>query len=264
MIRINDIIDKILEKNPDSDVDIINRAYIYSARVHQGQLRLSGEPYLMHPLEVAGILADMNLDPVSIAAGLLHDVIEDAKDTKVTHEDLKEMFGQEVAHIVSGVTKLSVLPFTSAQERQAENIRKMILAMADDIRVILIKLADRLHNLRTLQYHKEVKRKEIAQETLDIYTPIAARLGIYWIKQELEDIAFMNVNYGGYSKIKSRINKGFVESEKYIDTVKALIKEKIEASNLKGEVLGRYKHLYSIHQKMVTQGLTFEEIYDII
>lgn len=264
MIRINNIIDKILEKNPDSDVDIINRAYIYSARVHQGQLRLSGEPYLTHPLEVAGILADMNLDPVSIAAGLLHDVIEDAEDTKVTPQALKEVFGQEVAHIVSGVTKLSVLPFTSAQERHAENIRKMILAMADDIRVILIKLADRLHNMRTLQYHKETKRKEIAQETLDIYTPIAARLGIYWIKQELEDIAFMNTNYAEYSKIKSRINKGFAESEKYIDTVKALIKEKIEASNLKGEVIGRYKHLYSIHQKMVTQGLTFEEIYDII
>ncbi len=264
MIRINDIIDKVLEVNPEADTDIINRAYIYSARVHQGQLRLSGEPYLTHPLEVAGILAEMNLDSVSIAAGLLHDVIEDAEETQVTPEALEAMFGKGVAHIVSGVTKISVLPFSSAQARHAESIRKMILAMADDIRVILIKLADRLHNMRTLQYHKPHKRKEIAKETLDIYAPIAGRLGIYWIKQELEDIAFMNLNYGEYSKIKSRLNKGQQEAEKYIQTVKTLIEKKMEASKLRCEVLGRYKHVYSIYQKMISQGLSFEEIYDVI
>ncbi len=264
MIRISDILDKALEVNTDGDIDIINRAYIYSARVHQGQLRLSGEPYLTHPLEVAGILAEMNLDSVSIAAGLLHDVIEDAEETKVTPEDLKTMFGKEVAHIVSGVTKLSVLPFRSAQARQAENIRKMILAMADDIRVILIKLADRLHNMRTLQYHKSHKRHEIAQETLDIYAPIAGRLGIYWIKKELEDIAFMNLNYGEYSKIQSRLNKGRQESEKYIETVKTLLEKKMEESHLKCEILGRYKHVFSIYQKMTTQGLSFEDIFDVI
>jgi len=264
MIRINDIIDKALKVNPDADIDIINRAYIYSARVHQGQVRLSGEPYLTHPLEVAGILADMNLDSVSIAAGLLHDVIEDAEETQVTPKDLEAMFGKEVAQIVSGVTKLSILPFSSAQARQAESIRKMILAMADDIRVILIKLADRLHNMRTLQYHKIHKRKEIAQETLDIYSPISGRLGIYWIKKELEDIAFMNVNYGEYSKIQSRLNKGRRESEKYIEMVKTLLKKKMEESNLKCEILGRYKHIYSIYQKMVSQSLSFEEIYDVI
>ncbi len=264
MIRINDIIDRALDVNPDADIDIINRAYIYSARVHQGQVRLSGEPYLSHPLEVAKILADMNLDSTSIAAGLLHDVIEDAEATQVTPEDLKSMFGKEVAHIVSGVTKLSVLPFSSAQARQAESIRKMILAMADDIRVILIKLADRLHNMRTLQYHKSAKRKEIAQETLDIYAPIAGRLGIYWVKKELEDIAFMNLNYGEYSKILSRLKQGRQESEKYIETVKTLIQKKMEASQLKCEVLGRYKHIYSIYQKMIRQDLSFEEIYDVI
>jgi len=156
MIRISDIIDKISENNPDADLDIIDRAYIYSARVHDGQVRLSGEPYLSHPLEVASILTDMNLDVVSVAAGLLHDVIE---DTSATEEDIKKMFGQDVLNIVSGVTKLSKLPFRSSQARQAESIRKMILAMADDIRVILIKLADRLHNMRTLQFHNNEQKR---------------------------------------------------------------------------------------------------------
>ena len=168
-------------------MDIIDRAYIFSARVHDGQMRLSGEPYLSHPLEVAGILADMKLDAVSIAAGLLHDVIE---DTHATEEEIGDIFGHDVLHIVSGVTKLSKLPFNSAKAREAESIRKMLLAMADDIRVILIKLADRLHNMKTLQYpqgKQAAKKKKIAQETLDIYAPIAARLGIYWIKNDLED-----------------------------------------------------------------------------
>jgi len=189
MIRINDIIDKITAYFPEANLDIIDRAYVYSARVHDGQVRLSGEPYLSHPLEVAGILADMKLDVISVASGLLHDVIE---DTHATQEEINDMFGDEIAHIVSGVTKLSVLPFSSSsQARQAESIRKMILAMADDIRVILIKLADRLHNMRTLKFHSEKKRKKIAQETIDIYAPIASRLGIYWIKEELEDTSFM-------------------------------------------------------------------------
>ena len=175
MIRINDIIDKISEYDLEADLGIIERAYIYSARVHEGQVRLSGEPYLSHPLEVAGILTDMRLDAISVAAGILHDVIE---DTQAAPEDIEELFGPEVRHIVSGVTKLSSLSFHSSRARQAESLRKMFLAMADDIRVILIKLADRLHNLRTLQFHKAKKRKKIAKETLDIYAPIAARLGI--------------------------------------------------------------------------------------
>ncbi len=261
MIRISDIIDKVSKHNPDADIDIIDRAYIYSARVHDGQMRLSGEPYLSHPLEVAGILADMKLDPVSIAAGLLHDVIE---DTHSTPEEIKEIFGQEVVHIVSGVTKISILSFDSSQARQAESIRKMILAMADDIRVILIKLADRLHNMRTLQFQKESKRKRIAQETLDIYVPLASRLGIYWIKNELGDISLKYIYPEEYSNIGKLISKDKKESDKYIEKVKNLIKKKMDEENLEYKILGRYKNIFSIYQKMVKQNLLFEEIYDII
>ncbi len=261
MIRISDIIDKVSEHNPDADIDIIDRAYIYSARVHDGQVRLSGEPYLSHPLEVAGILADMKLDPVSIAAGLLHDVIE---DTHSTEEEIKEIFGQGILHIVSGVTKISILSFDSSQARQAESIRKMILAMADDIRVILIKLADRLHNMRTLQFQKESKRKRIAQETLDIYAPLASRLGIYWIKNELEDISFKHLYPEEYSNIERLISKDKKESDKYIEKVKNFIKKKMDEDDLKCKILGRYKNIFSIYQKMVKQNLLFEEVYDII
>lgn len=261
MIRINDILDKVTNYNPEADLDIIERAYIYTARVHEGQVRLSGEPYLSHPLEVAGILADMKLDAVSVAAGLLHDVIE---DTHATAQEIMEIFGEEVTHIVNGVTKLSALSFGSSQARQAENIRKMILAMADDIRVILIKLADRLHNMMTLKFHSEHKRLEIAQETLDIYAPIAARLGIYWIKKELEDTSFMYLQSEEYAKIKEFVNTNREEREKYIETVKSFIEKKMDEANLKCEVMGRFKYYYSIYQKMLKQGLAFEEVYDII
>lgn len=262
MIRINDIIDKMLAYYPDVDLDIVDRAYIYSARVHAGQVRLSGEPYLSHPLEVAYILADMKLDAVSVAAALLHDVVE---DTHASIEDIREIFGKEVAHIVSGVTKISTIPVNSSQARQAESIRKMILAMADDIRVILIKLADRLHNMRTLQFHKSPKKQAaIAQETLDIYAPIAARLGIYWIKQSLEDIAFRYVLPEEYERIKSWVNRGMQEREEYIETIKSYIKHKMDESSLECEVSGRFKQYYSIYQKMIAQQLDFEEIYDII
>jgi GTP diphosphokinase / guanosine-3',5'-bis(diphosphate) 3'-diphosphatase len=262
MIRISDILDKIYDYNPDANLDLIDRAYVYSAKVHEGQMRLSGEPYLSHPLEVAGILADMNLDVVSVAAGLLHDVIE---DTHATEQDVEEMFGPEVKHIVSGVTKLSTLTFASDQARQAENIRKMLLAMADDIRVILIKLADRVHNMRTLQYHKnEGKQRKIAQETIDIYAPIAARLGIYWVKNELENIAFQYLHAEEFERIKQLVAKDKAEREHYIETVKAFIQLKMDENQLPSEVLGRYKHYYSIYQKMQQQNLTFEEVYDII
>ena len=262
MIRINDIIDKITEYYPDADLDIIDRAYIYSARVHDGQVRLSGEPYLSHPLEVAGILADMKLDVVSVVAGLLHDVVE---DTHATIEEINEMFGKDVSHIVSGVTKLSALPFSSgSQARQAESIRKMILAMADDIRVILIKLADRLHNMRTLKFHSPKKKAKIARETLDIYAPIAGRLGIYWIKKELEDTSFMYIQPDEYAKIEQLVNQDKEEGEKYIETVKDLIKKKMDEHNLECEVLGRYKYFYSIYKKMLSQNLEFEDVYDII
>jgi len=261
LIRINDIIDKIADYVPDADLDIVRRAYIYSARVHEGQVRLSGEPYLSHPLEVAGILADMKLDPESIAAGLLHDVIE---DTSATSQEIKELFGPEILHIVSGVSKLSGLSFGSSRARQAESIRKMFLAMADDIRVILIKLADRVHNMRTLQFHSPDKRKEIAQETLDIYAPISARLGIYWIKNELEESSFKYTQPEEYARIESHVSKSKGEREKYIETVKSYMKKAMDAANLKCEILGRNKNFYSIYNKMISQNLPFEEIYDII
>ena len=261
MIRINDIIDKIAEYHPEADLDIIERAYVYSARVHAGQVRLSGEPYLSHPLEVAGILSDMKLDVISVAAGLLHDVIE---DTRAVPEEIEELFGSEVEHIVSGVTKLSGLSFHSTRARQAESLRKMFLAMADDIRVILIKLADRLHNMRTLQFHKQDKRKKIAGETLDIYAPIAARLGIYWIKNELEETSFKYFQPEDCGRIQDLVAKSRTERTKYMETVKGYIQKKMDDADLKCEVTGRNKNFYSIFNKMVSQNLPFEEIYDII
>jgi GTP pyrophosphokinase len=262
MIRINDILDKIYEYNPGGDCDIIDRAYIYSARVHDGQVRLSGEPYLSHPLEVANILADMRLDVESIAAALLHDVIE---DTPATREDIEEMFGPGVAHIVSGVTKLSVLPFSTKIAQQAESLRKMILAMADDIRVVLIKLADRIHNMRTLKYHRTPeKQAAIAQETLDIYAPIAARLGIFWIKYELEEIAFYYTLRHEYERINALVNKARHEKEDYITTVNEKLHEKMKEMGLEAEIKGRYKQNYSIYQKMISQSLEFGEVYDVI
>ena len=261
MIRINNIIDKISEYHPEADLDIIERAYIYSARVHAGQVRLSGEPYLSHPLEVAGMLSDMKLDVISVAAGLLHDVIE---DTQAVPEEVEEMFGSEVLHIVSGVTKLSGLSFHSTRAQQAESLRKMFLAMADDIRVILIKLADRLHNMRTLEFHRPDKRKKIAGETLDIYAPIAARLGIYWIKNELEETSFKYFQPEEYSRIQNLVAKSRTERTKYMETVKGYIKKQMDEALLECEVLGRNKNYYSIFNKMVAQNLPFEEIYDII
>ncbi len=261
MIRVNDVIDKISEYHPEADLGIIERAYIYSARVHEGQVRLSGEPYLSHPLEVAGILTDMKLDAISVAAGFLHDVIE---DTHAAPEDIEALFGPEVRHIVSGVTKLSSLTFHSSRARQAESLRKMFLAMADDIRVILIKLADRLHNMRTLEFHKPNKRKKIARETLDIYAPIAARLGIYWIKNELEETSFKHLQPDEYTRIQNLVAKSRAEREKYMQTVKDFIQKKMDESNLSCEVLGRNKNYFSIFNKMISQNLPFEEIYDII
>jgi len=262
MIRINDILDKLSDQNPDMDLDIVKQAYIYSARVHDGQMRLSGEPYLSHPLEVAGILADMKLDAVSVAAALLHDVVE---DTHATEEEIREMFGLEVCHIVTGVTKMSKLPFHNSEVRHAESIRKMLLAMADDIRVILIKLADRLHNMRTLQYHRrEAKKRTISQETLDIYAPLASRLGIYWIKKELEDRAFMHMNPEGYDQIKNLVSMDRKEREAYIDTVLSIIRKEMAKHDLKCDVTGRYKNFHSISQKMKSQDLDFKDVYDII
>ncbi len=260
MIRINDILDKVAAYHPAAGLGVVERAYVYSAQVHAGQVRLSGEPYLMHPLEVANILADMKLDAVSVAAGLLHDVLE---DTRATSQNLTELFGAEILSVVSGVTKLSTMPTSTSQERQAENIRKMFLAMASDIRVILIKLADRLHNMRTLRFHSPERRKAIAQETLDIYAPIAARLGIYWIKTELEENAFKYIEPEEYAQIENLVAKSRTERERYITTVKETIRGKLEQAGLPGEVLGRSKNYFSIYTKMKEQNLSFDQVYDL-
>jgi guanosine-3',5'-bis(diphosphate) 3'-pyrophosphohydrolase len=261
MIRLNDIVDQVLSYHPEADVSLIEKAYVYSAKVHAGQVRLSGEPYLMHPLGVADILARMRLDVFSIASGLLHDTLEDT-DTKL--DDLKRLFGTEVTQIVDGVTKIGRFEFSSHEERQAENMRKMILAMADDIRVVLIKLADRLHNMRTLNYHVVGKQRLIARETMDIYAPLAGRLGIDWIKTELEDLSFSYLDPDVYEEIISGLKRNEEERERYIKEVKDVIEEKLAELDLKGKVSGRPKHIYSIYKKMIVQNLDLEHIYDII
>jgi guanosine-3',5'-bis(diphosphate) 3'-pyrophosphohydrolase len=264
MIRLNDILQRVASYHPDPDLDIIKKAYVYSAKVHQGQLRKSGEPYLVHPLEVAGILAELKLDEASIVTGLLHDTIE---DTLATAEELTELFGPEVAQLVDGVTKLSKFSASatlSQEEKQAENFRKMIIAMAQDIRVILVKLADRTHNMRTLDHMSEEKQARIAQETLDIYAPLANRLGISWIKIELEDLSFRYVKPQEFFALQEKLNKRKKEREKYIDDTAALIRSKLEERGLKGDVSGRFKHVYSIYKKIKQQGIEFDQIHDII
>jgi guanosine-3',5'-bis(diphosphate) 3'-pyrophosphohydrolase len=264
MIRLNDILQRVASYHPDPDLDIIKKAYVYSAKVHQGQLRKSGEPYLIHPLEVAGILAELKLDEASIVTGLLHDTIE---DTLATAEELTELFGPEVAQLVDGVTKLSKFSASatlSQEEKQAENFRKMIIAMAQDIRVILVKLADRTHNMRTLDHMSEEKQARIAQETLDIYAPLANRLGISWIKIELEDLSFRYVKPQEFFALQEKLNKRKKEREKYIDETAAIIRTQLEARGLKGDVSGRFKHVYSIYKKIKQQGIDFDQIHDII
>ncbi|HPK72773.1 MAG TPA: HD domain-containing protein, partial [Vicinamibacterales bacterium] len=202
MIRFEDLVARAQTYMPEADIELLRRAYVFSAMAHQGQVRQSGQPYLVHPLEVAHLLADMKLDPAAIIAGLLHDVVE---DTLTTVERIEELFGREVAHLVEGVTKISVIPFSSSEERQAENFRKILLAMVDDIRVVLVKLADRLHNMRTLGAMPEERRQRTARETLDIYAPIANRLGMSRLKNELEDLAFRHLEPEAYEALKARV-----------------------------------------------------------
>jgi GTP pyrophosphokinase len=261
MLRFNDIADRILEYDRDCDLALLQRAYVYTAKVHDGQVRHSGEPYLVHPLEVAGILVDMRLDDVTIAAGLLHDTVE---DTLTTLDEIHRLFGEEVAFLVEGLTKISKIEFTSVRERQAENFRKMLVAMSKDIRILLIKLVDRLHNMRTLGYIEEEKAQRIAQETLDIYVPLSHRLGINWMKRELEDLAFRTLHPTVAAELERRLKGRHTEREQYIEEVKAILSEKLESAGFLAEVSGRLKDLASIHNKMETQGLSLDEIYDVI
>ncbi|MCM2356537.1 MAG: bifunctional (p)ppGpp synthetase/guanosine-3',5'-bis(diphosphate) 3'-pyrophosphohydrolase [Geobacteraceae bacterium] len=261
MIRLNDILDKVSSYNPSADLDLIRKAYVFCAKVHQGQTRLSGEPYLVHPMEVAGILAELRLDVATVVTGLLHDTVE---DTLATHEELEQIFGTEVANLVDGVTKIGKIHFKTKEESQAENFRKMLLAMSHDIRVILVKLADRLHNMRTLQYQPEPKQRSIAKETLDIYAPIANRLGISWIKSELEDLSFRYLDSQLYYDLASKVTKKKKEREADVAEVRKIIAQKLTEHDIRGEVSGRSKHLYSIYRKMESRSVDIDQIYDLI
>ncbi len=262
LIRLNDILDRVGGYHPDPDLDLIKKAYVYSAKVHQGQIRKSGEPYLVHPLEVAGILAEMRLDEASIVTGLLHDTIE---DTLATKGDIAELFGQEIADLVDGVTKLSKFTAGNTQEeKQAENFRKMVVAMAKDIRVLLVKLADRTHNMRTLEHMIPEKQERIARETLDIYAPLANRLGIQWLKSELEDLSFQYVRPNDCAELTQKVEARAKERDRFISEVVGIVKERLTESGIQGRVYGRVKHLYSIWRKMQIQSVDFEQIYDVI
>ncbi|MAI77472.1 MAG: GTP pyrophosphokinase [Deltaproteobacteria bacterium] len=261
MLRFNDIADRVLEYSPNADFELIQRAYVFSAKVHDGQERLSGEPYLIHPLEVAGILCDLRMDDVSIAAALLHDTLE---DTLTTRDEIDRIFGDKVAFIVEGLTKIARIQFSSAREHQAENFRKMLVAMSKDIRILLIKLADRLHNMRTLEHIGAEARQRIAQETLDIYVPLSHRLGIRWMMQELEDCAFRMLNPGEAEEIERQLTGGREERELYVEEVISTISRSLSESGLKTEVKGRLKEIASIHHKMEMQNLALDQIYDVI
>jgi guanosine-3',5'-bis(diphosphate) 3'-pyrophosphohydrolase len=262
MIRFEDLIEKVRAANPDADTELLRRAYVFSAYEHKGQVRRSGEPYLVHPLEVAEILADFRLDVVAIAAGLLHDIVE---DTPNTIEKVRELFGEQVAHVVEGVTKLSALQFSSSEERQAESFRKMLLAMVDDIRVILVKLADRLHNMRTLHHLPEDRRIRIAQETRDIYAPIAHRLGMSKVKNELEELIFRHLEPAAYQALRVQVEAKRKATEGLIDELRKRLMAKLDDAQIPVvSIDGRIKRLWSIHQKLERQHVSLDQVYDFL
>ena len=261
MIRLNDILDAVVSYHPEANLEIIEKAYVFSAKAHHGQIRLNGEPYLMHPLEVAAILTKLHLDEASVATGLLHDTVE---DTYATLDQIEDAFGKEIAALVDGVTKISRISFGTHEEQQAENFRKMIIAMAKDIRVILIKLADRVHNMRTLKFVTPEKKVEIATETLDIYAPLANRLGIFWVKGELEDLSLLYLEPDIYHDLEKKVSAKKKEREKYVVEVIRIINEKMEQFGIRAEVSGRPKYYYSIFYKMEQERLEFDQIYDLV
>ena len=258
--EIDQLVQQIQSFHLEADEELIRRAYAFSAKAHEGQIRRSGEPYLQHPLAVAGILAFLRLDVTAIVAGLLHDTLE---DTLATQEELEKEFGGDVARLVEGVSKIGQIPFRTYEEKQAENFRKMVLSMADDIRVVFIKLADRLHNMRTLGHLSESQKKQIAQETLEIYAPLANRLGMSWMKQELEDLCLEHLKPDAYAMLKLHVAKRDEDRQEYIQSVIRMAQEALVSAGLPGEVQGRPKHLYSIFQKMERQAISFEEVHDL-
>ena len=259
-VRIEGILEALGKNHPDSDITLVQRAYIYAANAHQGMTRRSGEPYLNHPLAVAGILCDMKLDAVTVAAGLLHDTIE---DTDATLEDITQKFGKEVGTIVDGVTKISQMNFSSPTERKATNMRKMIVAMLTDLRVILVKLADRLNNMRTLGFMPDHKQERIASETLQIFAPLASRLGIHKIQTELEDLCLFYLEPGAYSEIRLYLSAGRSDRLEYVKEVNDYLSRRIQEFKIKAQIDGRPKHIYSIWKKMRDQNLTIDQLYDL-
>lgn len=261
MITVEKVIAELKTYNAQVDTQLVAKASEFASRAHEGQTRKSGEPYLIHLLEVAHILTEMRMDTSSVVAAILHDTVE---DTSVTIEDIKREFGQEVAVIVDGVTKLSKLQFSNKEVRQAETYRKMILAMSEDIRVILVKLADRLHNMRTLQYMKETKQMSIAQETLDIYAPIAGRMGIQWIKEDLEDLSLKYLKPEVHNQIQLRISRLAEKNEIYLKRVKDILHKQIHPVIPQAKFSGRIKKAYSVYRKMIRQQITIEEVHDLL
>src|SRR5881296_203955 len=258
--RFRELMRLMRENRPTDDLEIIRKAYEYSQKYHAGQTRASGEPYLVHPLEVALILAEMKIDPAAIVAGLLHDSVE---DTLVTVVDIRKEFGEQVAHIVEGVTKISAIDFATREEQQAENLRKMMLAMVDDIRVVLIKLADRLHNMRTLEHLAPDRRQKIAQETLDIYAPIAHRLGMGKIRGELEDLGFRYVDPIGHQQVHDAVEARRKAGEAFLARVETIVRDKLQEAGITAKVESRIKRIYSIHKKLQRQRISVEQVYDL-
>src|ERR1700693_5871495 len=260
LTKFRELMKRIQDSQPQDALSIVKKAYDYTLKNHEGQSRASGEPYLVHPLEVALVLAEMKMDPVSVVASLLHDSVE---DTSVTVVDIRKEFGEQVAHIVEGVTKISQIDFHSREEQQAENLRKMMLAMVDDIRVVLIKLADRLHNMRTLDTLPEDRRQKIAQETLDIYAPIAHRLGMGKIRGELEDLGFRHVDAIGYQQVHEMVEARRKDGETFLAKVEVIFRDKLKEAGIIATVESRIKRLYSIHKKLQRQKIAVEQVYDL-
>ncbi len=260
LTKFRDLMKRMQENRPQDDLAIVKKAYDYSLKHHEGQSRASGEPYLVHPLEVALVLAEMKMDPVAVAAGLLHDSVE---DTSVTIVDIRKEFGEQVAHIVEGVTKISKIDFATREEQQAENLRKMMLAMVDDIRVVLIKLADRLHNMRTLEHLQPERQRKIAEETLEIYAPIAHRLGMGKIRGELEDLGFRFLDPVGYEQVENSVNARRKQGEIFLAKMQQIIVDKLKEAGIQARVESRIKRVYSIHKKLQRQRISVDQVYDL-
>ncbi|ATX82074.1 GTP pyrophosphokinase [Mariprofundus ferrinatatus] len=261
MSRIFEITERVASYSPKADLDLINRAYVFAAHAHAGQVRNSGEPYIVHPLAVADILASLGMDDSTIVTALLHDTVE---DTTVTLEEVERHFGSDVARLVDGVTKIGQIHFNTKEQKQAENFRKMILATAQDLRVLIVKLADRLHNMRTLGFMRDEKRKAIAEETIQIYAPLAHRLGIHWVKQEMEDLGFSYIETDAYKELLSEMAGRLESLNQTRERLESIIQEALQRQGLKARVQGRMKHLYSIYEKMQRKHVNFDEIFDLV